>query len=48
MLAYVEESHSQQRSIEKQNHPLYVQSQSQKVGLVYPIHIANIPAVPRC
>ena len=48
MLAYVEESHCQQRSIEIQNHPQCVQSQSQKEGWESPFHIANIHAAPRC
>lgn len=48
MLAYAEENHCQQRSIEIQNHPQCVQSQSQKEGWVSPIQIANIHAAPRC
>lgn len=48
MLAYVEGSHSQQRNIEKQNHPQFFQSLLEMVDWVCPTHIANILATPRC
>lgn len=48
MLAYVEGNHCQQKSIEIQNRPQLVQSQSQMEGWVSPIQIANIHAAPRC
>jgi hypothetical protein len=48
MLAYEEESHCRQRSTKIQNHPLLVQSQSQKEGWESPTHIANIHEAPKC